>query len=104
MPIGLLMLCSGTLGDIRPYLALGRALNGAGYVVTIATHAPFARMVEEQGLGLVAHEWQGIPAAARRLAEDASLHDAIRARLRALPENRAVYEVLDVIAAEIRRA
>jgi len=62
-----------------------------------------ARMVEEQGLGLVARDWQGISAAARRLADDTALREAIRARLVALPENRAVYEVLDVIAAELRR-
>jgi UDP-N-acetylglucosamine:LPS N-acetylglucosamine transferase len=80
-------------------------------VPVIVTHNAFtipqerhnARMVEEEGLGLVAHEWQAIPAAARRLAGDQALRDAIRARLRALPENRAVYEALDVIAAEIPR-
>lgn len=71
---------------------------------TIPQERHNARMVEEQGLGLVAQEWQGIPAAARRLAEDSLLRNAIRARLLALPENRAVYEALDVIAAEIRRA
>lgn len=70
-------------------------------VCTIPQERYNARMVEEQGLGLVAHDWQDIPATARRLAGDTALRDAIRARLAALPENRAVYEALDVIAAEI---
>ncbi len=63
-----------------------------------------ARLIEEQGLGLVTRDWRSIPAAVRRLADEPGLRQAIAARLRALPENRAVYEALDVIAAEAQRA
>lgn len=61
-----------------------------------------ARMVADRGLGLVARDWRGIPAAARRLAREPDLAAQVRARLHALPPNRAVYEALDVLAAEAR--
>jgi UDP-N-acetylglucosamine:LPS N-acetylglucosamine transferase len=63
-----------------------------------------ARLVEQQGLGLVVYDWRDMPAAALRLARDGPLRERIRERLAALPENRAVYEVLEVIAAEAGRA
>ncbi len=63
-----------------------------------------ARMVAEQGLGIVARDWREVPAAVRRVAQEPGLREAIAERLRAWPENRAVYEALDVIAAEAGRA
>jgi hypothetical protein len=48
----------------------------------------------------VVSHWREIPAAVARLSADAAGRAAIRARLAALPENRAVYEVVDVIARE----
>ncbi len=63
-----------------------------------------ARLVAEAGLGLVVSSWRQLPAALLRLARDRGLRDGIAARLRALPENRAVYEALEVIAAEAARA
>ncbi|MGQ0602885.1 MAG: glycosyltransferase [Anaerolineales bacterium] len=48
-------LCSGTRGDVQPYIALGLRLRDEGHTVTIATHPPFRSMVEAHGLrfGLV---------------------------------------------------
>ena len=45
--------------------------------------------------------WREIPAAVGRLAADPARLEAMRAAIAALPENRAVYEVLDVIGREI---
>lgn len=44
------ILASGTTGDIRPFVALGKGLLTAGYTVTIATHARFAALVHAHGL------------------------------------------------------
>jgi 1,2-diacylglycerol 3-beta-galactosyltransferase len=55
--------------------------------------------VRDRGLGLVVSRTADIPAAAVRLFADAPARAAIRDRLAALPENRAVYEVIDVVAA-----
>ncbi|NWG19393.1 MAG: glycosyltransferase family 1 protein [Chloroflexi bacterium] len=44
------ILASGTTGDIRPFVALGRGLRAAGCPVTIATHARFAALVHAHGL------------------------------------------------------
>jgi UDP:flavonoid glycosyltransferase YjiC (YdhE family) len=43
-------LCSGTRGDVQPYLALGVRLRQAGHTVTITTHPPFRALVEARGL------------------------------------------------------
>jgi len=59
-----------------------------------------ARLVAEQELGLVVSRWQQIPEAAARLAADAGRLARLRAALAALPENRAVYEALRLIADE----
>jgi 1,2-diacylglycerol 3-beta-galactosyltransferase len=63
-----------------------------------------AQMVAERGLGLVARDWRAIPAAVLRLAREPGLAEQVRARLHALPPNRAVYEALDVLAREARAA
>jgi 1,2-diacylglycerol 3-beta-galactosyltransferase len=55
--------------------------------------------VRERGLGLVVRHWREIPGEVARLHADAAVREAIRRRLGALPENRAVYEVLDIVAA-----
>ena len=41
----------GTLGDLDPYLALGRGLAERGHEPVIATHAFYRDMVEGEGLG-----------------------------------------------------
>jgi UDP-N-acetylglucosamine:LPS N-acetylglucosamine transferase len=55
--------------------------------------------VRDRGLGRVVSRTRDIPAAALRLFRDAAERTAIRERLAALPENRAVYEVIDIVAA-----
>jgi UDP-N-acetylglucosamine:LPS N-acetylglucosamine transferase len=58
--------------------------------------------VRDRGLGLVVSRTRDIPAAALRLFRDAAGRSAIRERLAALPVNRAVYEVIDIVAAHAR--
>ncbi|HET6361309.1 MAG TPA: glycosyltransferase [Gemmatimonadota bacterium] len=41
----------GTLGDLDPYLALGRGLAERGHEPTIATHEFYRPMIEAEGLG-----------------------------------------------------
>jgi UDP-N-acetylglucosamine:LPS N-acetylglucosamine transferase len=54
--------------------------------------------VRDRGLGLVVSHWREIPAAVLRLFRDTEERAAIRERLAALPVNRAVYEVIDIVA------
>jgi Monogalactosyldiacylglycerol (MGDG) synthase len=55
--------------------------------------------VRDRGLGLVVSRTRDIPEAALQLFRDAPGRAAIRERLAALPPNRAVYEVVDIVAA-----
>ena len=55
-------------------------------------------LVARRGVGVVVASWREIPAAVRRLAREPDRLRAMRASLDALPGNRAVYEVLDVVA------
>jgi UDP-N-acetylglucosamine:LPS N-acetylglucosamine transferase len=54
--------------------------------------------VRDRGLGLVVSHWREIPAAVLRLAGGEDALAAMRERLAALPPNRAVYEVVDLVA------
>jgi 1,2-diacylglycerol 3-beta-galactosyltransferase len=58
--------------------------------------------VRDRGLGLVVSHWREIPAAVRRLFRDPPALVSIRERLAGLPVNRAVYEVVDIVAAHAR--
>jgi 1,2-diacylglycerol 3-beta-galactosyltransferase len=53
--------------------------------------------VARRGLGIVVSSWREIPAAVAGLARDPARREAMRASLDALPPNRAVYEVLDLL-------
>jgi hypothetical protein len=55
-------------------------------------------LVRDRGLGLVVTHWREIPGAVRGLLRDAPARAAIQERLAALPLNRAVYEVIDLLA------
>jgi UDP-N-acetylglucosamine:LPS N-acetylglucosamine transferase len=56
--------------------------------------------VRQHGLGLVVSGWREIPAAVVSLFRDPAQLSEMRRRLAALAPNRAVYEVVDVIARE----
>jgi UDP-N-acetylglucosamine:LPS N-acetylglucosamine transferase len=56
-----------------------------------------ATLLEEHELGMVVRHWTEIPDAVALLAGDPRRRERMRARLQALPENRAVYEVLDLV-------
>lgn len=57
--------------------------------------------VSHEGLGLVVRDWREIPSAVQRLHGDPAERNRIRARLAALPPNRAVYEVVEQIGREV---
>ena len=60
--------------------------------------------VTRHGLGLVVRDWREIPSAVQRLHRDGAEREAIRSRLAAMPPNRAVFEVVDLINREVHVA
>jgi 1,2-diacylglycerol 3-beta-galactosyltransferase len=60
-----------------------------------------ARFLQERGAGLVVGHWKEMPGAVARLAGDPAERARLLANLSALPENRAVYEVLDLVGAAL---
>jgi 1,2-diacylglycerol 3-beta-galactosyltransferase len=54
-------------------------------------------LVARRGLGVVVRSWHEIPEAVVRLARDPARREALRASLDALPPNRAVYEVIELL-------
>ena len=40
-----------TRGDVQPYIYFARALKGAGFLPTIATHPCWRSLVEQAGVG-----------------------------------------------------
>jgi hypothetical protein len=62
------------------------------------------RFVEEHQLGLVVRHWREIPEAVAALAADPARRDRMRAAIAALPRNRAVYEAVALVAAEVQKA
>ncbi len=56
--------------------------------------------VRERELGVVVRHWRQIPAAVAALARDPQRRAHLRAQVAALPENRAVFEALDIIEQE----
>jgi UDP:flavonoid glycosyltransferase YjiC (YdhE family) len=49
----IVILASGTRGDVQPYLALGLGLQSAGYRVSVAAPVAFRQMVEGFGFPLL---------------------------------------------------
>jgi 1,2-diacylglycerol 3-beta-galactosyltransferase len=60
-----------------------------------------ADWIAERGLGLVVSGWQEMAPAVAALAADPPRLAQLRANVAALPENRAVFEVLDLIQEEV---
>jgi len=54
-------------------------------------------LVARRGVGVVVASWRDIPGEVVRLAREPERRAAMRANLAALPPNRAVYEVLDIV-------
>ena len=48
--VRVLIVTSGSMGDVAPYTGLGVRLRAAGHEVTVATHAPFAPVFADAGL------------------------------------------------------
>jgi 1,2-diacylglycerol 3-beta-galactosyltransferase len=59
-------------------------------------------LVARHGTGVVVSSWREIPAAVLHIAREPARREAMRAALAALPENRAVYEVLELLARTAR--
>jgi UDP:flavonoid glycosyltransferase YjiC (YdhE family) len=49
----IIMITKGSGGDILPFAALGRALQGRGHEVTVATHYLYEDRIRESGLGFL---------------------------------------------------
>jgi 1,2-diacylglycerol 3-beta-galactosyltransferase len=60
-----------------------------------------AAFVEENDVGLVVRHWREIPSAISALAADPVRRARMRRRLDALPDNRAVFEVLAILEDEL---
>jgi UDP:flavonoid glycosyltransferase YjiC (YdhE family) len=51
--VRVLIVTSGSMGDVAPYTGLGARLRDAGHEVTVAAHAPFAGLFAAAGLPFV---------------------------------------------------
>jgi hypothetical protein len=63
-----------------------------------------AHFVAEKELGVLVRGWRDAPSAVAALARDPARRARLRENIRALPENRAVYESLALIAKAVRAA
>ena len=73
MPVvRVLIVTSGSMGDVAPYTGLGGRLRDAGHEVTVATHAPFRATIEAAGLG-----FRAIPGDMRALLPQARGQDGV---------------------------
>jgi 1,2-diacylglycerol 3-beta-galactosyltransferase len=87
-------------GTIAEALHLGLPLVVAAGSHTVPQERFNARFVAEEGLGLVVDDWPGFPKAVRTcLREDGRVLGALGKAVRALPPNRAVFEILDILRA-----
>ena len=92
----IVILASGTCGDVQPYLALGLALQSAGYRVSVATHAAFQPWVESLGLPFLLVEGNpsdlmAAPGGQSALTFDGSWLRSVRGSLRFLHAARPLY-------------
>ena len=60
-----------------------------------------ATFLAENDLGVVVRQWREIPAAVSALAADPVRRTRMRRKLESLPPNRAVFEVLEILYAEL---
>ena len=69
----------------------------SGNAHTIPQERYNVRLVAREVLGVAVGDWREVPAAAAALAADGARLGHMRQNLAALPENRAVYEVLNIV-------
>lgn len=101
------ILAGGTLGDIRPLIALGKGLCAAGFGVTLATHERFAGLTLAHGLAF--RRIDGNPSDLlleddAALALDHGMGRAVAATARYIRAARPVYARMLESAAEVCRA
>lgn len=92
----IIILASGTRGDVQPYVALGLGLQSAGYKVSIATHEPFRSLVESRGLPFLPvdgnpSDLMAAPGGESALTFDGSWLRSLRDNLNFLHAARPVY-------------
>ena len=85
-------------GSLAEAFHLGIPSVVCGNAHTIPQERYNVRLVEREGLGIAVRHWREMPAAAAALATDADRLSRLRRNLGALPDNRAVYDVLDIVA------
>jgi len=68
--VRVLIVTSGSMGDVAPFTGLGRGLQQAGHQVTVATHEPFRAAITATGLG-----FHPIPGDMRAILPDARGQD-----------------------------
>jgi non-ribosomal peptide synthetase component F/UDP:flavonoid glycosyltransferase YjiC (YdhE family)/glycosyltransferase involved in cell wall biosynthesis len=102
-PRSMLLVTTGTHGDVLPFVVLGRGLVSRGHRVTLVTHAPFAEAARAAGLDFVPLDTEE---AYDRLIEDTAelftqtgdVFDATRSyleRQRVFEDDRAIYRLLE---------
>jgi hypothetical protein len=90
--------------------SLAEALHQRIPIVTIANSWTVpqerfnARYVAESGFGYVEHHWRDLAGRVQKLAADPLERRAIMDRQAGLPENRAVYELLDLLETLVQKA
>jgi sterol 3beta-glucosyltransferase len=67
-----LIVTSGSMGDVAPYTGLGNRLRQAGHEVTVATHEPFRAAITATGLG-----FHAIPGDMREILPNARGQDGV---------------------------
>ncbi len=95
----IVLLASGTRGDIAPYLALGLGLRRSGCPVRVATHVPFRGIVEHCGLPFTPLEGNPSELMSRSGGQSALTYDgsplrSLRASLRFYRQARPLFERL----------
>lgn len=82
------IMTSGTRGDVQPYVALGLGLRRAGYHVCVLTHDIFKPMVVQYGL-----EFASLTGNPREMVEKVSTQSSPRSEENALRFTRSLAEV-----------
>jgi UDP:flavonoid glycosyltransferase YjiC (YdhE family) len=85
------IMAPGSRGDVEPYIALGKGLQGAGHVVRLVTHENFQDLVNAHGVEL----WP----------IEGSVQDVVEStEMRALLERGSFVSILSQMAKEAQRA